>query len=70
MHRHPIKSDGYAGVQTITRVQRSINLRSLLRCPAISTPLSTLKVMLMNRLVYIVGAVVIIVFLLGFLGLR
>jgi len=30
----------------------------------------SLKELLMNRIVYIVGAVVIIVFLLGFLGLR
>jgi hypothetical protein len=59
-----------AAAQTITHAQRSLNPGQPVALPAIPTPLSTEKVTLMNRLVYIVGAVVIIVFLLGFFGLR
>ena len=59
-----------AAVQTITPVRRNMNLGEPVAASRFQLPLSTLKAKLMNRFVYIVGAVVIIVFLLGFFGLR
>lgn len=58
-----------AAVQTPTRVPTKINPWSLAVSRKFVSTID-LKEILMNRIVYLVGAVVIIVFLLGFLGLR